>query len=215
MAFWQARALDEYRKARMTLFGTLTIAPEWDARIDAQARIALFGKGVDFDRLGPVEMFRARCKYGGVEITKYLKRLREGSPDHGRRQQIRYLLIAEAHDSAKTSDAKRGRPHWHILLHEQWNNEGSLVLPAEWERDSAGELRRDKYGNPFVSNASFLKRNWSIGHSSYALCQTPQTALYLCKYLTKDAAARVRCSYRYGTQTDPGRTGASESEAES
>lgn len=200
--FWQARAVDEWIKSPRTIFGTLTTTPNFDMEVDALARISLAEKGVDFDRdLNAVEQFRARVRIGGLEVTKFLKRIREGDANRGR-PRIRYLLVAEAHDGGRTSDTKRHRPHWHMLLHEQ-DKEGKLVLDHEWAVDPNGELRADKWGNPYLSNDSFLKSQWPHGHSSFALCSTPQAAGYLCKYLTKDETnVRIRASFLYGASHD-------------
>lgn len=199
--FWQARAVTEFQKAPMTLFGTLTISPENDAKFDALSRIALAEKGVDFDRLPPVEMFRERVRTAGLELTKFLKRIREGDSRRGK-PEIRYLLIAEAHNGAKTSVAKRNRPHWHILLHEQ-TKDARLVLPDEWERGPNGEPRFDKYKQPYPAEHAFLKRQWTLGFSTFALCRNAQAAGYLCKYLTKeDANTRIRASFRYGNTSE-------------
>lgn len=111
---------------------------------------------------------------------------------------MRYLLVAEAHASGKTSDLKRGRPHFHCLIHQA---EGAqLVEPHEWARKPTGDVRSDKYGNPLVDDTAFLKREWKLGFSSFAMCRTPQAASYVCKYLTKEeAATRIRASFRYGS----------------
>lgn len=195
--FWQARAITEFNRAPITLFGTLTTSPDNDALFDARSRIDLAKQGVDFDRLPPVEIFRERVRTAGKELTKFLKRLREGDSVRGK-PAIRYLLIAEAHNGAKTSDAKRGRPHWHVLLHEQ-NEDARLVLPSEWARWPNGEPRSDKYGQPYPAETSFLKRQWNIGHCTFSMARNAQAAGYLCKYLTKeDAHTRVRASFRYG-----------------
>lgn len=195
--FWAARATAEFNSASRTIFGTLTTTPERDVYVDALARLSLSEKGVDFDRLGPVDQFRERTRYAGLEITKYLKRLREGDARRGKAD-FRYLLIAEAHDSAATSDAKRGRPHWHVLFHEKEPN-GALALPDEWAVTPDGLPATDKYGNPYLTKTAFLKKQWNWGHSSFALCRSPQAAAYLCKYLTKsETPGRVRASFRYG-----------------
>lgn len=197
--FWQARAMTEFVHAKMTLFGTITIDPHYDAEFDARSRLELAESGVDFDRLPPVEMFRERVRQGGVELTKFLKRVRAGDkrrspPD------CRYLLVAEAHNSGRTSDAKRGRPHWHVLLHEQ-SEDARLVLPDEWARRPSGDIASDKYGGAYLAENVFLKQQWRLGFSSWALCRTPQAAGYLCKYLTKeDTNIRIRASFRYGTK---------------
>lgn len=196
--FWRARAFEEYSIAAQTYFGTLTIAPDQDIIIDAECRLRLLEKGVDFDRLDETEKFRERVKQGGTRITTYLKRIREGDVERGK-PSFRYLLVAEAHSGAKTSAAKLGRPHWHILLHEA-DKASRLVLPDEWLRNATGHVRTDKHGNAMVENGAFLKRHWKLGFSSFFLAGSPRAAGYLCKYLTKESAARVRASFRYGGQ---------------
>ena len=72
--FWSARAVTEWTIAPMTLFGTLTLRPEKDVEVDALARVHLAERGVDFDRdLSRDEQFRARVKFAGLELTKFLK----------------------------------------------------------------------------------------------------------------------------------------------
>lgn len=195
--YWRGRAISEYQAAPMTLFGTLTVDPAHDVQIDAIARIECGELGVDFDALTPAEIFRWRVKVGGREVTKWLKVLR--NPAENRPQpDFRYLIVAEAHDGAKTTVEKRGRPHWHVLMHEQIS-QPALVYASEWARRPNGELLVDRYGNPQVANDAYLKRTWKIGHSQFALCRSPVAAGYLCKYLTKeDTAVRIRCSFRYG-----------------
>lgn len=62
-------------------------------------------KGIDFDTLCKTKQFRARCSAIGVELTKWLKRIRKSSG-----ALIRYCLVAERH--------KTGLPHFHILVHQ-------------------------------------------------------------------------------------------------
>lgn len=198
--FWTARARAEYMASPLTLFGTLTFSPEMDVRLDAEMQ--LFRDPVTrqkrlenvFDLPAP-ELFRERVKFAGNEVTKWLKRLR--SSDRSRRLGLRYLLVAEAHASGRTSDLKRGRPHFHCLIHQA---EGApIALPSEWAVDPSGQVRADKHGNPFLAEHAFLKRAWQGGFSSFAMCRTPQAAGYMLKYLTKEeSAVRIRASFRYG-----------------
>lgn len=193
--FWSARAKDEWLKAPYTLFGTLTFSPENDAVLDARARLWHQKRGVDFDRLPPEELFRERVRFAGQEVTKWLKRLRDS--DRNRRLGFRYLLVAEAHASGKTSELKRGRPHFHCLIHQA--SGAQLVESHEWARKPNGDVRTDKFGNPLVDDAAFLKRQWQVGFSTFAMCRSPQAASYVCKYLTKEeTSVRIRASFRYG-----------------
>lgn len=207
--FWAARAKDEWSKSSLTIFGTITFSPENDAILDARARLHHAARGVDFDTLPPDELFRERCKFAGQEITKWLKRLRNS--DRNRRLGFRYLLVAEAHASGKTSELKRGRPHFHCLIHQATG--AQLVERDEWAWKPDGTVRTDRYGNPVVSDAAFLKREWKLGFSSFAMCRSPQAASYVCKYLTKEeAAVRIRASFRYGEGVyEPSRASDSES----
>ncbi|MEM2002416.1 MAG: hypothetical protein QXT77_07220 [Candidatus Methanomethylicaceae archaeon] len=196
--FWAARAKTEWTESALSLFGTLTFSPENDMMLDARARLRLSALGVDFDALPPAELFRERVKEAGAEVTLWLKRLRNS--DRRRKLRPRYLMVAEAHSSARTSELKRGRPHFHILLHQQIGAE-ALVLPHEWAVDRDGNVRTDKLGNPLLADTSFLKAQWKLGFSSFALCRSPQAAAYLCKYLTKEeTSTRIRASFRYGTR---------------
>lgn len=207
--FWQGRAVSEWTAAKRSLFGTLTLHPDFDYEIDARARFDLQKRGVDFDQLDQGELFRVRVKYGGKYVTDWLKRLREGCA--GRKKPLfRYLIVAEQHNSAKTSEQKRGRPHWHVILHET-SSEALLVLPHEWAVDKNGQAITDQYGNALVHDRAFLKAQWKQGHSKFAHCATPKAASYCCKYLTKeDAQARIRASGQYGnppvTQVNVGAT---------
>lgn len=195
--YWRGRAITEYERSPMTLFGTLTVDPAFDVQIDALARIECGERSVDFDRLTPAEMFRERVKVGGREVTKWLKVLR--NPAENRVEPLfRYLIVAEAHEGAKTTELKRGRPHWHVLLHEQ-EIQAALVTATEWARRDDGTVLVDRHGNPQVANDAYIKRAWKIGHSQFALCRSATAAGYLCKYLTKeDTAVRLRASFGYG-----------------
>lgn len=64
-----------------------------------------------------------------------------------------------------------GLPHFHALFHE---------------RNAAMPLRK-----------SVLKGQWLLGHSQFKLAE-PAAAWYVCKYLSKELATRVRGSLNYG-----------------
>lgn len=67
---------------------------------------------------------------------------------------------------------KSGLPHYHALVHE-------------------------RPGSPPVLYKT-LQDQWHLGFSQFKLAKDPRAAAYLCKYLSKDAAARVRASVGYG-----------------
>lgn len=108
-AFWRYRAIAECENAERTWFATLTASPEIHYQWDLRAA----GRSPNFDKLTNGEKFRSRAEIMGIELTKYLKRVRKnsGSP-------FRYLAVTEIHESRKTSPEMRGRPHLHLLVHE-------------------------------------------------------------------------------------------------
>lgn len=65
-----------------------------------------------------------------------------------------------------------GWPHYHALLHE--------VKP----------------GSPLKHK--LLSEEWRLGFTNFKLVEDERQATYLCKYLSKNACARVRASLRYG-----------------
>lgn len=103
-AHWRLRAYSEYRAAERTWFGTLTVAPEHRLRVLAACRAVASRNGDDFDMLPLAKQFREKVKCISREVTRYLKRVRNGHPG------MRFLLVVEAH--------KNGDPHFHVLVHE-------------------------------------------------------------------------------------------------
>ena len=143
--------------------GTFTLSVDNHLELDNRARRRLWAGRSDFDRLTVSEQFAERAKEFGDEVTRWLKRVRKGDADHVK-PQIRYLLVAERHDSALTSDYLRDRPHYHILIHEV--ELGRLVLgdpsvaiadgrDGEWEK----RMVKSKTGwkpAAFVSDEAFI-----------------------------------------------------------
>ena len=102
-----------------TWFGTLTLDPEWQARLLSRARDkhpepqAPWWADPRCD-----ERFKAVRNEFLVEVQKYWKRLRK----HGAR--FRYMLVFEQH--------KSGLPHAHFLLHEENGPILKKSLRAQW-----------------------------------------------------------------------------------
>lgn len=71
-----------------------------------------------------------------------------------------------------TEKHKTGLPHFHALFHET---------------NPAMPLRK-----------AVLKEQWKLGFTRFKLVETPSAAWYLCKYLSKEQATRVRGSLFYG-----------------
>lgn len=217
--FWTGRAMDEFRASARTYLGTFTTSVDKDQEFDWRLLTGFRGEGlprvppIDIYGLPEARRFEARASIIGDEISKWLKRLRKGQdrPLAGGhwRPKLRYLLIAEAHDGESTSDWKRGRPHFHILLHEQ--EAGALVqgdLHQAWTRGRSYELvkrrvfeRGQWIDTLWASNDAWIKTMWEHGHSSFRLCVDAKSAVYPCKYLTKGMRLRVRASLAYGGVT--------------
>lgn len=101
---WIARAKTELGSAPRTWFGTLTLRPEHQFRISAQARSRLHKGGTIFKDLSADEQFAETSRELVREIQLYWKRLRKAGC------KFRYLAVIERH--------KSGAPHVHYLLHE-------------------------------------------------------------------------------------------------
>lgn len=217
--FWTGRAITEYHRAARTWFGTLTLSPDEHYLIDARAQARLGARGVSWQQLSAKEQFAERAKEIGVDMTTYIKRLRKGDvgdidkgyPPHIK-PQIRYLLIAEMHDSEHTSDELRGRPHYHMLIHEQVA--GALVVGNAHSVLIAGlqdgEMERRYYKTRngwkpgvFATDQAFIRREWKLGFTKFQLAESVHSAVYVCKYLTKALHVRVRPSQRYGVERPP------------
>lgn len=204
--FWTGRACSEFRAWPRTVFGTFTMSLENHYALDARAIARLHDKGVNWNALTEADQFVERAAEFGRDLRLWLKRIRKG--EAGRvKPRLRYLLVAEAHNGARTNVELRGRPHYHILIHE--TELGSLVdgnpldILSGLDRSGEWEARYYKLGGQskrgcFVTDEAFLRRNWTLGFTKFQLAETERAASYLCKYLSKSMMARVRASYRYG-----------------
>lgn len=159
---WTWRARNEIEAAERTWFATLTTSPDHDVWIDH----ACSARKSEFWLQSPHKIFAERALVLGIEATKWLKRVRKNSGC-----QFRYLLVTETHNSRKSSDLKRGRPHLHALIHE---------FPGQTIRKRV------------------LENAWHLGHCQFRLASDPTVARYVSKYLTKASDARVRASLEYG-----------------
>lgn len=202
-SMWEFRAENEYQRSKRSMFGTLTIRPEEHERRDF---LLIERLGIrQYRDLTPAELFAARASAFGGDITLWLKRLRKGQPD--RKPSFRYMVVAEAHDSASTSVEMRGRPHFHILLHEQ--TEDALLVkgsPGEaFLEGEAGEWVKKKYKTRgdwregvFAHDTAWIRQQWEFGFTKFQYAENAKAASYLCKYISKTVELRVRASLEYG-----------------
>lgn len=202
--FWTARAGTEFDMWPRTFLGTFTLSFENHLILDMEVERGnpITGRPKrPFSSLNEKGLFAARCDVFGEYLTDYLKRVRKQiSTD------FRYLLIAEAHDSENTSEELRGRPHYHILFHEK--KAGALVRGdvqhAEiFGKDGEFEKRWVKTRKGwkqflFATDEAELRKQWQLGHTKFQLCESSNSAVYVCKYVVKSAGVRPRASQRYG-----------------
>lgn len=202
--FWTARAGTEFDMWPRTFLGTFTLSfeehLELDMHVEAGNPLRKRPRRA-FRELDAKGAFAARCAVFGEYLTDYLKRVRKQiSTD------FRYLLIAEAHDSEETSEEMRGRPHFHILFHEKiagalvrGDTEQAMIFGKDGEFEKRWVKTR-KGWRPFLfaTDEAELRRQWQRGHTKFQLCDSSNSAIYPCKYVTKSAGVRPRASQLYG-----------------
>ena len=163
---WSYRAQAEVEASQRTWFVTLTLSPDNHFWIDSVCAT----RERDFWLMPQAKKFSAQAQVIGIEVTKWLKRVRKNSGC-----QFRYLLVVETHNSHRTSEEMRGRPHLHVLVHEF----------------DGQPIRKDT-----------LQAAWRLGHSNCKLVTTGQSAAwYVSKYITKAQDFRNRESLGYGNQS--------------
>ena len=210
---WQIRAMNEYARWPRTLFGTITMSMEEHYRLDSIIIQGTRGKDGRYIRhpqnpaaMSADEIFAARVGVFGDEVQRFLKRLRKGDLFHPA-PSLRYLIVAEAHESERTNVALRGRPHFHIMLHETVASSlvhGNPVIAITNGTD--GEYRAARYqtktgewrSGVFVDDGAFLRKQWHFGFTKFQFAENARAAAYLCKYLNKAADERIRASVGYG-----------------
>lgn len=208
--YWQGRAMTEYLMAPRTLFGTITMSVAEHQRLDDLIHVRLAKGRVLIADLSQRELFEERVKEFGAEVTKYLDRLRKGDETHPRPIRHRYLLIAEVHDSDKTSEEMRGRPHFHLLIHEEiagqlvHGDPMECILTGERSGEYIRKFRKDRFGRwqpiAVAADDAFIRKNWTLGFTNLQWAQSAASAVYVCKYLSKSLMLRVRASQHYGDE---------------
>lgn len=121
-------------------------------------------------------MHESGCSFERVDVTEQFRLLcRAASPDITRFvKRVRKESKAPLRYLFVAEKHESGLPHWHALFHEV---------------DRAQPLRK-----------RVLRDQWVHGFSRFKLVESQGTAWYVCKYLSKDLATRVRGSQNYGKQ---------------
>lgn len=160
-ALWRGRAITEIEASERTWFGTLTCSPERHFWLDTLCA----SKVGNFGQLPWEEKFKHQSAALGIEVTKYLKRVREASGCP-----FRYLLVTEIHNGERTSEEMKGRPHLHMLLHEFPGSPlRKATLEKQWKLGfTSWRLTKDKeaawYVSKYISKANDARTRASLGY---------------------------------------------------
>ncbi len=162
---WTARAIDEYRLAVRTWFGTFTLTLDEHEYIRHLCVQQSSRQGEDFDLLTDDEKFIRRDRKCRRWLTLWLKRVRKNSG-----AKLRYLIVCEAH--------KSGLPHYHALIHE--TSESTPVtkrcLQAAWPHGFTSfkllpenESWRAAYACKYLSKSILARVRASIGYGKHSI----------------------------------------------
>lgn len=211
---WGARACEEYRSNARTWLVTFTMSPMEHTLLEAEAMKRFREKFPNEERPDQNLALKLQCQVFQQRVKAWLDYLKKKRKRAGQNtdRAIRYFLVAEVHNSARTSEFMRGRPHFHMLLHEK--EIGSLILDEECQWVGASTVvaeRSEPEGRPEgrplgtrnpptyrVRVESDLRRAWQFGLSELKLALTEEGVYYLCKYLHKAPMYRAVASVGYG-----------------
>ena len=197
---WRQRAVAEFSTWPVTCFGTLTLRPEEHYRFDAMLELGDANRSaVRLRDLTPQEAFSYRVGMIGGEITNWIKRLRKGDGQH-RRPRLRYMIVAEMHESAKTSPEMRHRPHFHVMLHEMKSSSLFSASPIRALVDGeAGDWVRKNYQDEkgvwrpgvFLKDDAFVRKQWTLGHTKFQFAESEKSVRLACAYPTIQGLSEV------------------------
>jgi len=212
---WQTRGKTEYHACPRTYLGTFTMSPENHLLLDYRIEQGVLRDPECVEKgwkqpprlmrdLSAQEILNLRVRYFGYELQAWLKRIRKGD---GKREppELRYLLVAEQHDSSRTDHEMRGRPHYHVLLHDL-NGQTALGSPAEaLANGKSGEHERRWYRTKkgwkqgvFLSDTAFVREQFKLGFTKFQFAEDETAVMYVTKYITKTLSVKIRASQKYG-----------------
>ena len=166
---WRTRAEQETQLAQRTWFLTLTIRPEEQVKNLYRAQLKASRAGTPWHQLVPPEVDDFE---GRLAAEQFKQRVDALYPEVQLwLKRIRKNTQAKLRYLLVAEAHKSGEPHLHVLLHEV--------------TDRRATKRK-------------IQQAWTLGFSNAVLVDDLKPAAYVCKYLSKSLAARVRASQHYG-----------------
>lgn len=166
---WRTRAEQEIQGAQRTWFLSLTLRPEEQVKGLYRAQLKASRAGTPWHELVPRE---GENFEGRLASEQFKQRVDALYPE----VQL-WLKRMRKNSGAKlryllVAEAhKSGEPHFHALLHEVTDRRATKRC---------------------------IQQAWALGFSNAQLVADAKPAAYVCKYLSKSLAARVRASQHYG-----------------
>lgn len=156
---WRDRAETELASCAKTWMVTLTYDAMNYHRLLMESMLAKNRKGYpDTDFSTPEGEFQLMAWWGGMDVTKYLKRVRKQLPPRS----LRYLLVTETGEL-------RGRMHFHLLLH------GSAdltyrVITSPWNHGfihaKLADAKAPRYVTKYVAKSMLSRVRASVNYGS-------------------------------------------------
>lgn len=168
---WASRALEEFAAAPRTWMGTITLSPESHATVYARTIRGLYIRRKD----GSLKCQRPAVpdfatQPAEVQFAELVRTI--GLDLTLFLKRVRKNSQAPFRYLLVAERHKSGLPHFHMLVHETSEDR---------------PIRK-----------SVLKEAWDLGFTKFSLVDTSGGAVYVCKYMAKDALNRVRASFKYG-----------------
>lgn len=124
---WDHRMTEELRRAVRSWYGTLTLTPFNQYRVEVEARRYQESRGWSWDQMNEDERFRATARFALKEVTLYIKRFRKQAYGPKGKAPFKWICVTERH--------KSGKPHFHMLVHEvQMRPIPHRILSGQWHQ---------------------------------------------------------------------------------
>lgn len=184
---WAMRARDEFYSSVRTWMATFTMSPVEHALLDAAAYRRWTGDVPP----NASELLGLRTQVFGHRLAQWVQSVSRRAPAATRS----YLLVAEKHDSARTSTEMRGRVHYHALFSEKKLHVLFEDTDCEWATERGRLVYR-------VKDDTRPRKLWPWGFSKFILVGDERGCSYATKYMDLALDARTKASRRYGRFED-------------